>query len=178
MSALYKCPICGDATNHSSINYQPQPCLGCSKQPSSLRRDLQVEPTCGGDLQVDLGTCTVDRMEFEESTSKGTTPPPKGSETPFYHIVSNTPATPECHPKHLKEGYWYEQYQLILKKYWKQISENSKQAELIRELHAVLSNIVDWSPELPYYMKDEDKMLFRNALAYARELLSNENRNS
>lgn len=41
-----------------------------------------------------------------------------------------------------------------------------------RELYAMLSHIVDWSPELPYYMKDEYKTLFRNALAAARELLS------
>jgi|GEM_PF-4600133 len=40
------------------------------------------------------------------------------------------------------------------------------------ELYAMLSHIVDWSPELPYYMKDEYKTLFRNALAAARELLS------
>ncbi len=41
-----------------------------------------------------------------------------------------------------------------------------------RELYAMLGHIVDWSPELPYYMKDEYKTLFRNALAAARELLS------
>jgi hypothetical protein len=41
-----------------------------------------------------------------------------------------------------------------------------------RELYAMLGHIVDWSPELPFYMKDEYKTLFRNALAAARELLS------
>jgi hypothetical protein len=41
-----------------------------------------------------------------------------------------------------------------------------------RELYAMLGHIVDWSPELPFYMKDQNKTLFRNALAAARELLS------
>lgn len=47
----------------------------------------------------------------------------------------------------------------------------AKQGES-RELYAMLGHIVDWSPELPFYMKDEYKTLFRNALAAARELLS------
>ena len=85
-------------------------------------------------------------------------------------------------------------------RYHRQIAENSQRAERIRELeeqrkvrgfllneaikdleteqaksrelYAMLGHIVDWSPELPYYMKDEYKTLFRNALAAARELLS------
>lgn len=91
-------------------------------------------------------------------------------------------------------------------KYYKQMGENSQQAERIKdltflvtelqpnrdyadrireledqlkakqgenhELYAMLGHIVDWSPELPFYMKDEYKTLFRNALAAARELLS------
>lgn len=115
-------------------------------------------------------------------------------------------------PWEIKEGYWYEQYQLMRERYHRQIGENSKQAERIvqleaaldamvegvarksdsqqaerireleeqlkakqgesRELYAMLGHIVDWSPELPFYMKDEYKTLFRNALAAARELLS------
>jgi hypothetical protein len=96
------------------------------------------------------------------------------------------PTTPAPTPWEVKEGYWYEQYQLMREKYHKQIGENSEQAERIRELeeqlkakrgenhelYAMLSHIVDWSPEPPYYMKDEYKTLFRNALAAARELLS------
>lgn len=91
-------------------------------------------------------------------------------------------------------------FTLMREKYYRQIGENTKRAERIRELeeqrkvlgflvdegtkeleteqaakrelYAMLSHIVDWSPELPYYMKDEYKTLFKNALAAARELLS------
>ena len=84
------------------------------------------------------------------------------------------------------KGYWYQDYLEMREKYWERIHENSKQAERIRELeeqlkakqgescklYAMLGHIVDWSPELPFYMKDEHKTLFRNALAAARELLS------
>lgn len=98
------------------------------------------------------------------------------------------------------EAYWREQYQLMRERYHRQIAENSQRAERIRELeeqrkvrgfllneaikdleteqaksrelYAMLGHIVDWSPELPYYMKDEYKVLFKNALAAARELLS------
>lgn len=84
------------------------------------------------------------------------------------------------------KGYWYQEYLEMREKYWERTHENSKLAERIRELeeqlkakqgesrelYAMLGHIVDWSPELPFYMKDEYKTLFRNALAAARELLS------
>jgi predicted nuclease with TOPRIM domain len=49
--------------------------------------------------------------------------------------------------------------------------ERDEAREALRETRAMLSHIVDWSPELPYYIKDEYKTLFENALAAARELL-------
>ena len=56
------------------------------------------------------------------------------------------------------------------------VDEGTKELETEQaknhELCAMLGHIVDWSPELPFYMKDEYKTLFRNALAAARELLS------
>lgn len=93
-------------------------------------------------------------------------------------------------PWEVKEGYWYEQYQLMRERYNRQIGKNTQQAERIRELeeqrkeeleteqaksrelYAMLGHIVDWSPQLPFYIKDEYKVLFKNALAAARELLS------
>lgn len=109
-------------------------------------------------------------------------------------------------PWTVKEAYWHGQYQLMREKYYKQMGENSQQAERIKDLtflvtelqpkkdaaerireleeqlkakqgeshklYAMLGLIVDWSPELPYYMKDEYKTLFKNVLAAARELLS------
>ena len=99
----------------------------------------------------------------------------------------NEQTTPAATPWSDKsEAYWHDQYQLMREKFWKQINVNSKLAERMRELgeqlkakqgenrelYAMLGHIVDWSPELPYYMKDEHKTLFRNALAAARELLS------
>ena len=98
------------------------------------------------------------------------------------HFTVNNPADNDFYFK----GYWYQEYLEIREKYWERIGENSMQADRIRELeeqlkakqgenhelYAMLSHIVDWSPELPYYMKDEYKTLFRNALAASRELLS------
>lgn len=43
----------------------------------------------------------------------------------------------------VKEGYWYEQYQLMRERYHKQIGENSKQAERIRELEEQLQAKLD-----------------------------------
>jgi len=43
----------------------------------------------------------------------------------------------------VKEGYWYEQYQLMRERYHKQIGENFKQAERIRELEEQLQAKLD-----------------------------------
>ena len=118
----------------------------------------------------DASCKTVGHFEVDEKANK--------------ELVEAT--TPAPTPWEVKEGYWYEQYQLMRERYNRQIGENSKLAERIRELedqlkakqgeshelYAMLGHIVDWSPELPFYMKDEYKTLFRNALAAARELLS------
>lgn len=130
---------------------------------------------------------TVGHFEVDEKANK--------------ELVGATAETPWA----VKEGYWHGQYKLMREKYYKQMGENSQQAERIKdltflvtelqpnrdyadrireledqlkakqgenhELYAMLGHIVDWSPELPFYMKDEYKTLFRNALAAARELL-------
>lgn len=96
------------------------------------------------------------------------------------------PTTPAPTPWSAKEGYWYEQYQLMRERYHRQLGDNTERGVAIRELeeqlkakhsenrelYAMLGHIVDWSPELPFYIKDEYKVLFKNALAAARELLS------
>lgn len=153
---LYKCPICGGPSNYSSINYQPQPCLHCS---------AIIKPA-------------------DQQHGNDTHAPSYG--TLFDAVKPNEQTAPAPTTWEVKEGYWYEQYQLMREKFWKQIAENSQLAERIRELeeqlkakkgesrelYAMLGHIVDWSPELPFYMKDEHKTLFRNALAAAIELLS------
>lgn len=174
---LYKCPICKGPTNYSSINYQPQPCLHCS---ATLKPADQQH---GNDQHAPSFGTLFDAGKPNETTTPAPTPWSAKS-----------------------EAYWHEQYQLMREKYYKQMGENSQQAERIKdltflvtelqpnrdyadrireledqlkakqgenhELYAMLGHIVDWSPELPFYMKDEYKTLFRNALAAARELLS------
>lgn len=188
---LYKCPICGGPTNYSSINYQPQPCLHCSAtlKPAEHEANHGTSQSHGNLFAVhDASGKNVGHFEVDEKANK--------------ELVGATAETPRA----VKEGYWHGQYQLMREKYYKQMGENSQQAERIKdltflvtelqpnrdyadrireledqlkakqgenhELYAMLGHIVDWSPELPYYMKDEYKTLFRNALAAARELLS------
>lgn len=170
-NSIYKCPICGGPTNYSSINYQPQPCLHCNAMNNP-----------------------ADQHHKNDQHA-----PPYG--TLFDAGKPNEQTTPAPTPWSAKsEAYWHNQYQLMREKYWERIGENSKQLDRIRELeeqlkvkefllnqaikdleteqaanrelYAMLGHIVDWSPELPYYMKDEYKTLFRNALAAAIELLS------
>jgi|LakMenEpi03Aug12_release.lakeMendotaPanAssembly.Ray.scaffolds.fasta_scaffold78917_2 hypothetical protein len=85
-------------------------------------------------------------------------------------VGATTPAPTPWSAK--SETYWRDQYLFMYEKYHKLMREKSDQAERIRELYAMLGHIVDWSPELPFYIKDEYKVLFRNALSAARELLS------
>ena len=51
--------------------------------------------------------------------------------------------TPAPTPWEVKEGYWYEQYQLMRERYNRQIGENTKQAERIVQLEAALDAMVE-----------------------------------
>ena len=53
------------------------------------------------------------------------------------------PTTPAPTPWEVKEGYWYEQYQLMRERYNRQIGKNTKQAERIVQLEAALDAMVE-----------------------------------
>ena len=144
----------------------------CDKRINQLEEALRS--IANGDMRLSK---TMARCALEGA-------PPAVDEKANKELVGATAPAPT--PWEVKEGYWYEQYQLMRERYNRQIGENSKLAERgreleeqlkakqgeSRELYAMLSHIVDWSPELPFYIKDEYKVLFKNALAAARELLS------
>lgn len=141
---LYKYPICGGPTNYSSINYQPQPCLHCCAT-------LKLKPAEHGENQQ------AERIVQLEAALDAM-------------VEGVARKTDSQQAERIRELEEQRKVMGFL------VSEGTKELETeqakSRELYAMLGHIVDWSPELPFYMKDEHKTLFRNALAAARELLS------
>jgi hypothetical protein len=154
--------VCGTFQTRDCHPHHSELCLEREEKNTLQRKVEELK------MELDFANEAVDQRERSRKETETNAVNDASCKTVAHFAVDENGKDPiEPIPKDkpdwaFKEGYWYEQYQLMRERYHKQIGENSKQAERIRELEEQLESKLKVSSNENYWelSRQRDNMRF------------------